>query len=187
MYPYSGAYDTLAEFAASMDAETAGPRGKSRFSLSPVSFLDVAPGTRVAVRSINGARLSEVAVSQFVVAGCLRNARAIAEAVGSADEVALVPAGEQWSDGSLRPCIEDWLGAGAIASYLAGERSAEAELAAGAFQSARANLRNSLRESVSGRELIDWGFASDVDLAAELDVSDAVPVLRGGAYVCADA
>jgi 2-phosphosulfolactate phosphatase len=34
----------------------------------------------------------------------------------------------------------------------------------------------------SGRELIEQGFAEDVAIAAELDSSTAVPVLRDGAF-----
>jgi 2-phosphosulfolactate phosphatase len=36
--------------------------------------------------------------------------------------------------------------------------------------------------SISGRELSDAGFASDVELAVQLNVSACAPLLRDGAY-----
>ena len=39
-----------------------------------------------------------------------------------------------------------------------------------------------LKQCGSGKELIERGFEHDVDLAAELDVSECVPVLVDGAY-----
>ena len=39
-----------------------------------------------------------------------------------------------------------------------------------------------IRESVSGRELIDGGFSDDVDIALEGEVSACVPLLSQGAY-----
>jgi 2-phosphosulfolactate phosphatase len=41
----------------------------------------------------------------------------------------------------------------------------------------------SLRNCSSGRELIDRGFERDVELAAELNVSETVPVLKKDAFV----
>jgi 2-phosphosulfolactate phosphatase len=35
---------------------------------------------------------------------------------------------------------------------------------------------------MSGQELVARGYGEDVGLAVELNVSDAVPVLRDGAY-----
>jgi 2-phosphosulfolactate phosphatase len=182
IYPYSGDYDGLEAFATSVDAVAAGRRGEGGYSLSPASYLDAAPGERVALRSVNGGLLSERAEAPLVLTGCLRNARAVAEAAGRAERVALIPAGERWEDGTLRPCIEDWLGAGAIVRRLSGERSVEAELAARSFESALADIRAFLADSRSGRELAEAGFEPDVALAAEVDISDAAPVLSGGAY-----
>lgn len=61
--------------------------------------------------------------------------------------IAIVPAGEKWSDGSLRPSFEDFVGAGAVISYLEGSLSAEAQSAVAAYremldfvQTFRANL-----------------------------------------------
>jgi 2-phosphosulfolactate phosphatase len=60
--------------------------------------------------------------------------------------------------------------------------SAEARIARDAFLSARLKLAETIRDCLSGRELIDKGFPQDVELAVQLDVSLAAPVLRDGAY-----
>ena len=39
-----------------------------------------------------------------------------------------------------------------------------------------------VRESASGRELIQGGFADDVTIAVDLDASTVVPVLIDGAF-----
>jgi 2-phosphosulfolactate phosphatase len=90
----------------------------------------------------------------------------------------VIACGEQWTSFSqhtgLRPSIEDWLGAGAIASALAElghPLSAEAELAAASFESQERRLIRALSTCVSGRELIERGFDEDVLLAAELDAA----------------
>jgi 2-phosphosulfolactate phosphatase len=41
---------------------------------------------------------------------------------------------------------------------------------------------DAIRGCVSGRELIERGYAADVALAVEINSSRAVPVLRGGAF-----
>lgn len=186
VYPYSGAPEGLNAAAAALGAEAGGRRGEARYSLSPASFLDADAGARVVIHSINGARLSEEARAPVVIAGCLRNARAVAELLHRMSSVLLIAAGEQWPDGSLRPGIEDWLGAGAIACHLQGEMSAEAWLAARSFEASGSDLDRLLHTCASGRELIDAGFSLDVELASELDASRAVPVLEKGRYARAD-
>jgi 2-phosphosulfolactate phosphatase len=78
--------------------------------------------------------------------------------------------------------LEDFLGAGAVISYLDGRRSPESETAVAGFRSAQADLADILRRCGSGKELIGRGFAHDVELAAQLNVSDAAPLLVKEAY-----
>jgi 2-phosphosulfolactate phosphatase len=156
------------------------------YSLSPASVRDIPETTRLVLPSPNGSTLTLIAAKAgcTVFAGCLRNASAVAAAVARlGGTVGVVAAGERWPDRSLRPAIEDLLGAGAIISELsATNRSPEAEVAVAAFTSARADLQRYLRECISGRELIDLGYPDDVELAAELNSSSTSPILRGGAY-----
>jgi 2-phosphosulfolactate phosphatase len=172
-----------AAFARGIGAELAGPRGHTTFSLSPVTFLHASVGMRVVLPFPNGATLSLEAGPGLVLAGCLRNAAAVAQAAQEMGKRVLVlPAGEQWPDGSLRPCVEDWLGAGAILDALSGTCSPEAEVARAAFRAMRADLPRLLHDCASGQELVARGYEEDVRLAVQLNISDAVPVLREGAY-----
>ncbi|MHB8961088.1 MAG: hypothetical protein ACYDAN_15870 [Candidatus Limnocylindrales bacterium] len=63
--------------------------------------------------------------------------------------------------------------------------SPEARLAAAAFERLRPDIARVLEDCASGRELLDRGFANDVELAAELDATGLVPVLRDGAFTAA--
>ena len=80
--------------------------------------------------SPNGATLSLATGDRPTFAGCLRNARAVAQALQRyGRRIGVVPAGERCKDGSLRPAVEDLLGAGAIIQHLPGTRSLEATVA----------------------------------------------------------
>ncbi len=148
-------------------------------SLRPSSLVGLAVGARIALPSPNGATLCAAAKGVDLVAGCLRNASAVAAALRTCDgPIGLVPAGERWPDGTMRVAVEDMLGAGAIAAAL-DDRSPEADAAADLFAAAR-GLRQVLGGLASGRELIADGYGADVDLAAELDVSTVVPRMRDG-------
>jgi 2-phosphosulfolactate phosphatase len=152
------------------------------YSLSPASMTSVPSGTRLELASPNGATicLDAAELGPAVIAGCLRNASAVAAAAGHAgDVVGVIAAGERWPDGSLRPALEDLLGAGVILDALGGEPSPDARAAIAA---ARAVTLDDVRACHSARELIDAGFAEDVDLAVQRDVSTAVPLLRDGAF-----
>jgi 2-phosphosulfolactate phosphatase len=176
--------DARAEaFAREIGAELAGARGTAGYSLSPASFSGVPSGTRVVLPSPNGATLSLVPTEARVMAGCLRNAAAVARAAQAVGRrIAVIPAGERWPDETLRPCLEDWLGAGAILSHLGGPLSPEAEAARATFQQLESNLARVIGECASGRQLREWGYPEDVAVSSELDVSEVVPVLQGRAY-----
>lgn len=156
------------------------------WSLSPVSLRALSGGSRLFLPSPNGSTLSAEADAlgcRTVLAGCLRNASAVGElARRTGRRIAVIAAGERWPSGGLRPAVEDLLGAGAVLHAMAPvELTPEAEAAVAAFTACR-DLSRILRGGTSGRQLIEAGFAEDVDIAAELDASQAVPLLRDGAY-----
>lgn len=154
------------------------------YSLSPSSLLRLPAGTRLVLPSPNGSALSLATGQASTFAGCLRNARAVAEgAQQQGKRITVIAAGERWPDGSVRPAIEDLFGAGAIIQHLTGARSPEAIVAQRAFEDAQATLESYLQQCSSGRELIERGFQDDVGLAAALDVSVCAPILRAGAYM----
>lgn len=158
-------------------------RKESRYSLSPQSLTRIPPGFRIVLPSPNGATLA--ARPTPVLAGCLRNARAVAEAAQKfGPKIAVIPAGERWlDDHSLRPSFEDLVGAGAIISHLSGKLSPEATSAVSAFQNARKGLFEYLRQCSSGKELIELGFPEDINLASQLDASNSAPILIEGAFM----
>ena len=94
--------------------------------------------------------------------------------------------GERWPDGSLRPCAEDLWGAGATIAALvdlgATDLSPEARVAEAAFRAVAGDVPAQLRDCAGGRELTAAGFGPDVAVAAELDVTDVVPVLAKGRF-----
>jgi 2-phosphosulfolactate phosphatase len=156
-------------------------------SLRPSSLLGLAAGTVLALPSPNGASLCAAAARHdaVVLAGCLRNATAVATAARSAGgPVGVVPAGERWPDDTLRVAAEDALGAGAIIAAIGrGSLSPESELVAAQFAAAAGRLPEVLAGLGSGRELITDGYGVDVDLAAAHDVSPASPRLVDGVLV----
>jgi 2-phosphosulfolactate phosphatase len=182
IFPYRG--DDAADFAASMNAELAAKWGEGRYSLSPHSLVDLPVDLRLVLPSPNGSTLSLSTGQTPTLAGCLRNARAVAVAAAQyGRRITVVPAGERWrEDGSLRPSYEDWLGAGAILSHLGGRLSPEARAARAAFLDAGDELPVLLTRCGSAIEHIERGLAENVDLVSALDVSDCVPILVGGAY-----
>ena len=170
-------------FAQEQDAVLARHRGEGGFSLSPAAFATAPHVDRVVLPSPNGSTLTLLAAQNAqVLCGCLRNAAAIAEACAPYDTIGIVPAGEKWPDKSLRPALEDWLGAGAIISHLSGTWSPEARAAVAAFEAHQANLLETLKTIPSGEELIDWGYAEDVKIAAQHNSSTSAPHFRPPAY-----
>jgi len=169
--------------------------GPGSVSLSPASLARAQGVSRVVLPSPNGATICAEVAGQGVpvVAACLRTAHAVAARLARVDgPVAVVPAGERWGDDdSLRPALEDELGAGAVVAALLAARpglevSPEAGAAAAAYGAVRGALLPTLQRCGSGRELIERGYPEDVEMAADADCTDVVPLLVDGWFVAAD-
>ncbi|MDH2414014.1 2-phosphosulfolactate phosphatase [Nocardioides sp. CER19] len=195
VFPFLWRDERAAAFAAERDAvlaeqrqDAGGAAGAAGVSLSPASVAAAEGVRRLVLPSPNGSTISTLLAGSgaTVVGACLRNRSAVAAwlvpRVTAGAAVAVVPAGERWPDGSLRPAVEDLWGAGAVLDALgSADLSAEASAAVAAFRAAA--LPDALVACSSGRELAAKGFGADVDIAAEVDASTAVPVLRDGVFV----
>lgn len=191
VYPFAWKDDRAATFAAEKGAVLAVGRLEARGlsepppSLSPAQMLASAPVERLVLPSPNGSAIcAALAVRPVTVVGAsLRNRGAVARwlqhRLDEGAVVALVPAGERWPDGTLRPALEDLWGAGAVlgALDLTGRAvSPEARHAASSYSTGLADL-------ASARELAAVGYADDVAAASALDADDVVPVLTDDGFV----
>ncbi|MCY4482556.1 MAG: 2-phosphosulfolactate phosphatase [Spirochaetaceae bacterium] len=186
VFPYASHGDAAGDYARARNALLAGPRGAAGggYSLSPAGLLDIPARTRLVLPSPNGSTLSVATGAAPTLAGCLRNSRSVAAYAGRIGRtVSVIACGERWPDGSLRPAVEDLIGAGAIISQLGGSKSPEARAAEAVFESSRGDLGRILAACASGQELIGRGFSTDVDLSGRLDCSTSAPLLRGDSYL----
>jgi 2-phosphosulfolactate phosphatase len=160
------------------------------WTLSPAHLLSAPPIDRLVLPSPNGSAIAAEVTAEAVVAGCLRNATAVArwlsdQGFGRPERPAvIIAAGERWPSGELRPALEDLLGAGAVIAGLPLDlrRSPEATAAQAAWHAHRDHLDHAIQSCESGRELIDAGYPTDVDLASESDTDRAVPLMIDGAF-----
>ena len=168
-------------------------RGDARHvSLSPASLAEVTGVERLVLPSPNGSSIAFALADSGaqVVGACLRNAGAVARwlapRVAGGASVVVVPAGERWYDDTLRPAVEDLWGAGAVLAALLDllegpvHASPESRMAVAAWQGAV--LPVDLLNCAGGIELADVGFVADVQIAAQHDVSEVVPVLDGESF-----
>jgi len=155
-----------------------------KFSLSPSSLINIPRHTRLVLPSPNGSSLSLSAGNTLTLCGCIRNAEAVAYfAMSKGKRISVIPAGEKWPDGSLRPALEDIAGSGAVISYLKGKLSPESNASVAVYREIKNELLVQINNSSSGKELIERGFETDVDLACQLNVSSSVPGLVNGEYI----
>lgn len=186
VYPFHSNMMTAQEYASEKNALLASKQRNTKgYTLSPSSLMTIPRGTKIVLPSPNGSTLSTLTDKVPTFAGCLRNARVVAKAAQKLGaRVSVIPAGERWfsTDFSLRPSMEDWIGAGAIIHYLSGKKSFEAQAAENIFLQYQNHLHDIFQQIGSGIELIDKGFAKDVKLSSELNISTIAPRLRDDAY-----
>ena len=185
VFPYRWRDESADEFARSIGAHLAGGNDPNCLSLSPLSLFRLRPADNVVIPSPNGSTCAVIAAEKnsTVLAGCLRNVAAIGEYLREIESpITVIACGELWPDGTLRPSLEDLLGAGAILAELGGRISPEARAAVWAWNGARTDVESVIRECASGKELVAKGHLSDVIYASEVNSSRAVPVLVNGAF-----
>ncbi|MEV6249711.1 2-phosphosulfolactate phosphatase [Streptomyces sp. NPDC051742] len=195
VHPYRWRDATALAYAESVGAVLAVGRREATpehpWTLSPAALRTAPMPERLVLPSPNGSTIAAGAASYgaTVVAASLRNHTAVTRLLadrgyGTADRpLAVVASGERWPDGSLRPALEDLLGAGAVLSALAGTHTLTPEATAAAtLWTATEDPVAALHGCDSGRELYEYGFPQDVTVAAEVDSSTTVPVLVDGAF-----
>ncbi|MEV4628003.1 2-phosphosulfolactate phosphatase [Micromonospora sp. NPDC049523] len=188
-----------ADYARRVGAVAAVGRGavtpEQPWSLSPAALRTAPVVPDLVLPSPNGSAICAAASATGVpvVAACLRNAPAVArwlvdQGYGTTQApVGVIAAGERWPDGTVRPGVEDHLGASMVLDGLAtvpGGLSVEAAVALAAL-SGVPDLPAAIRGCVSGRELVYRGFEADVEIAVQLGVSNVVPLLRDGVFTAA--
>lgn len=188
VFPYRWKDDAREAFARSKGAVLAGPRGHGSYSLSPLSLTSVGSGQKIVLPSPNGATISLATGDTPTYAGCLRNASAVAKAsMRHGPRIGVIACGERWRvDSSLRPSLEDMIGAGAVIAHLTGGRSPEAEAALWAYTETKHALFDFVRRCSSGKELAESHYEEDVRLACQLDADDVAPLLGEEAYRAAE-
>ena len=200
VFPFRFRDAAAAAFAATRGAVLAIGRreaGATGVSLSPLSVREaartgpLATSRKLVLPSPNGSTISrQLAESGAVVVGaCLRNVTAVARwltAGAARGPVAVVAAGERWPGDQMRPAVEDLWGAGAVIDMLVrkgfGAPSPEAGAAAAAYREVGREVEAALSGCASGRELIFDGYGSEISMAAQVDVSQTVPVLIGESF-----
>ncbi len=186
--------------ARQVSGNAGGRSGEARFSLSPLSYLNVRPKAqrKVVLWSPNGAACASlVGPRHRAYIGCLLNARALGRRLEQLARqrrrgITLIAAGEQQAidtgerilydvKASRRVfAIEDYLGCGAIISNIRLPRSAEALTCELAYRACRDRLRELMLDSFSGRFLQQKGLTTDVLWASQVNRYKVIPVIRGG-------
>lgn len=163
--------------------------------------LPARPGATVVLASPNGATLARGfavraeaggADAPVVLAASLRNRTAVARRILALQEergrrlsVAILAAGERGDDG-VRFAVEDQLAGGAVVDALVAlgidHTSPEAAVACAAFEGLRRAVGHLQSASGSGVELLGRGVGAGVAAAAQTDVTELVPELRGEVF-----
>jgi len=156
---------------------------------SPLEYTpQIVSGRRVILTTTNGTRaVRKARKAAWVIAACLRNARAAANAAyGQKRDIVILCAGVQDTFS-----FEDGLCAGMIIEEIFQRKKTEDEVYLNDFALAMHSLylfhRHRLEEAINGcsggRKLKKMGFGEDVRFCAEPNVSGVVPVLHQGEMI----
>ncbi|MBI2883035.1 MAG: 2-phosphosulfolactate phosphatase [Candidatus Methylomirabilis oxyfera] len=170
----------------------AGERGAERaagFDLgnSPAEYVrERVTGKTVVLTTTNGTRTFQAASeAQAIIASSFLNVAAAARwLAGTGLDILIMCAGQQG-----RFCLEDVVGSGMLIDRLLNisDDSIECSDAAWAAHKLCAAYRDDplrmLRGCEWGREIIRKGFGADLEICAQVDLTDIVPVMRAGCLV----
>lgn len=189
IYPYPWRDETAERYGEERGAQVAS--GRRRFvegwSLSPQSMMRVTEGLKLVLPSPNGSACTFLArdLGKAVYCASLRNLGATAAACRRHGRVLVVPCGERWQDdNSLRPSFEDYLAAGGLVSAMGrADTSPEARAAALAYDGFGSARAQAFAACGSAIELTERGFAGDVALCLEENVSRVACRLEGDRFI----
>ncbi len=160
------------------------------FDNSPVALnqAGVRGGSAVLSTTNGTAILRRFRRGEWVLVGCLRNARACAEAALRLATDRRLPIRVVCAGQSRRFVIEDAVAAGEIVRRIVDAAAAsgapveltDAAMAAVRLAASYPDTRTALDESDGGRTLRRIGAVPDIGYCAETDASQTVPVLRDG-------
>jgi len=191
VYPFPKTGD-IQEFGKLVNAKVCLGRIESQEagvpSLSAPSFNKSHKGEKFVLSSRNGATCVMASKKDSnILIGCLLNVSSVASVANKIQKeknlnITVVACGERWNSingevRELRPCVEDYLGAGAILKLLEGTKSPEARVCICAFENSRQNLAGLITDSSSGRELAAKGFLGDVTFSLQNDLFKEIPIL----------
>ena len=124
-YPWQDGLGFARHHGAALAVGRRAVTAETPWSLSPAALRRAPATPRLVLPSPNGSAIAAAIQDHCgLVAGSLRNAGAVGRwlascGVGTVDRpLTVVAAGERWPDGSLRPALEDLLGAGAVIAAL---------------------------------------------------------------------
>ncbi|MBH1932429.1 2-phosphosulfolactate phosphatase [Serratia rubidaea] len=188
VYPYPWKDESAIAYGNERGAHIASTERRltgNGYSLSPSSLKNIEQGARLVLPSPNGSAISfrakETAAAVF--SGCFRNMAATARACHQFKRILVVPCGERWPNGTLRPAVEDLAAAGGIISYLTDRTwSPEASAAVSAYRHSYQKNISALNECASALELASRGFENDVALCLERNMSEIACRLHGDVF-----
>lgn len=188
IYPFPWKDKSALEYSARRGIRTASFDRRftgEGYSLSPKSLQHITRGESILLPSPNGSSVSFRArdAGSSVFSGCFRNINATASACRNYKRILIIPCGERWPDGSLRPSVEDYVAAGAIISAIGRKNcSSEAQAAVAAWTFHKKTDLSLLYECSSAKELKLRGFAEDVALCLEQNAAGTACKLFGDFY-----
>jgi 2-phosphosulfolactate phosphatase len=192
-YPYqSRGEHYAARIGATMILGRAESIAVGRPTLSPESFNETNSQGRFVLCSKNGGTCARIGrKAPLLMAGAFVNCSAVAaklnESIDAGLGVTAVACGERWNatrgmGEEIRFCLEDYLGCGAILARLKGKPSPGATVCLEAYRAVQERVAELVRDSESGRELRERGYAGDVEAALKFDAVTTAAVYRDSCF-----